>query len=451
MFNSIIDKYKVDYKDLNTGYILYNFETITKEFNNVFIDVIQEYIPVSFSLCICLIYLLYLDIKVGLISLCGIIILIVSLFSRSKEGINKSNRQNKLFIKDSEHIQDKVNNLFNIYVSGTEQEEKDSYNDLKDVIQKATFDNHFYLTVTSMIVSVIILLNTLMVFLTIKNYKEGLILVLVVYIKFLEFLGKSSTMLTYSMGILGYAKQSDKFLKEIKSNSIIKQENKDVKLNGPIKFDNINFSYSKEKGSEKLFDNLSLIIKKNEKIAIFGRSGSGKSTLIKLLYGFYKIDKGKITINNINIEDINIDDIRKHMTMATQVVKIFEGTVLENILYGTVQTRASIKIKYGNLLKIFKNLENGLDTKLSVNGSNLSGGQRQIINVLRALGKNTPIVILDEPTVGLDEKTKIDLLSNIKTIKNKIVIIITHDKDVIRYVDKLYELIDGKLKLKTNF
>lgn len=448
IFNSILDKYKVNYKDLNVGYVLYNFETMTKEFNELLIDILHDYIPVFLSVTISIVFLFWLNPTVGAISLAGVILFLMMIMTRVKEGINKSHNQHKISIQDSEHIQDKINNLFNIYVSGTENDEKLSYNELKDVLQKATFDNYFYYTITSIYTSVILLLLTFIVFLKIKN-APNIVLILIVFTHLLDYIKRSSTIMSYFIGILGYSGHSDKFLKEISSSNIeLENQNKGSKvenLTGPIKFNNVNFSYSDK--TDNLFDDLSLVVNKNEKIAIFGRSGTGKSTLIKLLYGFYDIDKGDITINGINIKTMNIDDLRRNMTMATQTVKIFEGTIVENILYGSNYTKSDLKSMYGNLLNVFSKLENGLDTKLLVNGSNISGGQKQMISVLRALLKNTPIVILDEPTVGLDEKTKASFLDVVKGIKNKTVIIITHDKDVIKYVDKMYELVSGKLIL----
>jgi ABC-type multidrug transport system fused ATPase/permease subunit len=446
IFNSIIDKYKVNYKDLNIGYVLYNFETMTKEFNELLIDILHDYVPVFLSVIISIIFLFWLNPTVGFISLFGVIIFIIMIMTRVKEGIKKSHEQHKISIQDSEHIQDKINNLFNIYVSGTENDEKLNYSDLKDVLQRATFDNYFYYTETSIYTSIILVVLTLLVFLKIKD-APNIVLILIVFTHFLDHIKKSSTIMSYFIGILGYSGHSDKFLKDISSStSELEDQNKGSRmqnLSGPVKFNNVNFSYSDK--TDNLFDNLSLVVNKNEKIAIFGRSGTGKSTLIKLLYGFYEINKGNITIGGVDIKTMNIDDLRRNMTMSTQTVKIFEGSVIENILYGSSYTRSDLKSMYGNLLGVYGKLENGLDTKLLVNGSNISGGQKQIISVLRALLKNTPIVILDEPTVGLDEKTS--FLDVIKNIKNKTVIIITHDKDVIKYVDKMYELVSGKLML----
>jgi ABC-type multidrug transport system fused ATPase/permease subunit len=448
IFNSILDKYKVNYKDLNIGYVLYNFETMTKEFNELLIDILHDYVPVFFSLIISIIYLFWLNLTVGFISLIGVILFIIMITTRIKGGINKSHEQHKIAIQDSEHIQDKINNLFNIYVSGTENDEKLNYSELKDILQRATFENYFYYTVTSIYTSVILIILILIVFLKIKD-APNIVLILIVFTHLLDHIKKSSTIMSYFIGMLGYSGHSDKFLKEISSSTTeLEDQNKGSKvqnLNGPVKFNNVNFSYSDK--TDNLFDNLSLTVNKNEKIAIFGRSGTGKSTLIKLLYGFYDINGGNITIGGVNIKTMNIDDLRRNMTMSTQTVKIFEGSVLENILYGSNYTMSDLLSMYGNLLKIFSKLENGLDTKLFVNGSNVSGGQKQIISVLRALLKNTPIVILDEPTVGLDEKTKGSFLDVIKSIKNKTIIIITHDKDIIKHVDKMYELISGKLML----
>ena len=105
-----------------------------------------------------------------------------------------------------------------------------------------------------------------------------------------------------------------------------------------------------------------------------------------------------------------------------------------------------IKKIIGNT-NIFAGVANGLDTNVGVAGSRLSGGQKQIVNIVRAILKDAPILVLDELTSALDQSTKKTILNVIKQLKNKTVIIITHDKDLLPYVDKVYELVGGKLKM----
>lgn len=131
--------------------------------------------------------------------------------------------------------------------------------------------------------------------------------------------------------------------------------------------------------------------------------------------------------------------------MVSQTIKIFEGTVLENILYGSDITENELIKKCEKQLRIFEKLKDGIKTHLTINGSILSGGQKQMISFLRAFLKDTPYMILDEPTVGLDKDSKKLLLDTVRGIKNKTIIYVTHDYDVKNYVDESYELLNGKL------
>jgi len=192
-----------------------------------------------------------------------------------------------------------------------------------------------------------------------------------------------------------------------------------------------------------------LYIKPGTKVAIFGKSGSGKSTLIKLLLGFYGPDSGSITINGKNIKDIGIDQLRKNISFVNQNPKLFDKTIFENMTYGVDDeiTEDDIKKIIGNQ-NIFEGIGNGLNSNVGVSGSKLSGGQKQLVITVRAILKDTPIVILDEPTSALDQSTKTMVLNIIKNLKNKTVIIITHDFSILDCVDKVYELVNGKLKIK---
>ncbi len=219
-------------------------------------------------------------------------------------------------------------------------------------------------------------------------------------------------------------------------------------LRGPIEFKNVNFKYSSGSSTKNILNKVNLYIKPGTKVAIFGKSGSGKSTLIKLLLGFYSIESGIISLNGKNIKEIPLEDLRKHVSVVNQNIKLFDKTIFENMVYGNEQEISEEEIEkiIGNP-NIFENVSNGLNSEVGTSGSKLSGGQKQIINVVRAILKDAPVLILDEPTSALDQYTKKKILNIIKNIKNKIVIIITHDKDILDYVDKAYELVNGKLKM----
>ena len=245
--------------------------------------------------------------------------------------------------------------------------------------------------------------------------------------------------ISYQIGVI---KDEIEYLKNI-SNHDNKNNNDNNNINikeGHILFKNIHFSYDNKKN---IYNNFSIEIKPNIKTAILGKSGSGKSTLMKLLLGFYSVNKGEILIDNININNYSLDTLRKNISYVNQNTTLFNNSILYNIQYGNNSSEETIKnlINNLNIWSFFKHLDYNLNKTVGTNGSNLSGGQKQIILILRALlNNNSKVIIMDEPTSALDSKNKkifIDILSN---IKNKTIIIVTHDDKLIEYVDKVIYL-----------
>jgi ABC-type bacteriocin/lantibiotic exporter with double-glycine peptidase domain len=214
---------------------------------------------------------------------------------------------------------------------------------------------------------------------------------------------------------------------------------------GSIKIKNLNFGYSSNKN---IFTNFNLTINDNDKIAIIGPSGNGKSTLIKLIMGYYKLDDNTIFIDDQDINKFSLSSLRKQVSYINQNTKLFNKTIFENIKYGNDLTDEDIHslIDKYNLNRIFKNLQNGFNTNVGVNGDSLSGGQKQIVQLLRSYNKKNKILILDEPTSALDNHTRETVLNIIKDISiNSTLIIITHDDNNLEIVNKTIKLKDGKI------
>ena len=211
---------------------------------------------------------------------------------------------------------------------------------------------------------------------------------------------------------------------------------------GTIEFKNVSYQYKqnvdfKDKYSYALKD-INIKIKDKEDIAIIGHIGSGKSTLIKLLLKFYEPTSGDIFINGINLKNISRDELYDHVFYIPQKPKLLNRTLYENIIYGfeiedskkqeTIQKINKILHKMDlddNLINIFMEK---MDQDIGNDGELLSGGQRQMVWIIRALLRNSSIIIFDEPTSALDKKNKDKIMKIIKKIgKDKTIMIITHD------------------------
>ena len=207
----------------------------------------------------------------------------------------------------------------------------------------------------------------------------------------------------------------------------MKNDNKTFK-NGDIVYSHVYHKY----GDDFVLENINLTIQKGENVAFVGQIGSGKSTMIKLLLGFQPLRMGHITIGGVETNDISNKDLRKYIFYIPQKPKLFNRTLYENIIYGLKKppSRESIiqlldDLELNDLKVEFKEK---MDIKVGVEGNKLSGGQRQIVWLLRSLFRPSYILVLDEPTASLDPENKKIMISIIQKMSvGKTVIIVTHD------------------------
>ncbi|VTY26809.1 ABC transporter ATP-binding protein [uncultured Streptococcus sp.] len=206
-----------------------------------------------------------------------------------------------------------------------------------------------------------------------------------------------------------------------------------------ISFSNVDFSYPN--AEEKIFNNLSLQIKKGEKIAIVGMSGSGKSTLLNLLLRFYDVTSGYISIDNQDLQAISAESLYNLMTIVQQDVYIFDDTLKANITLSQSFTEDDIKkaVQQSGLESYILENELGLQTSCGENGSNLSGGERQRLSIARALIRKTPILLLDEATSSLDNKVTTEIENSILEIQDLTVLVVTHklNENILKRYDRI--------------
>ena len=212
-----------------------------------------------------------------------------------------------------------------------------------------------------------------------------------------------------------------------------------------ISFSNVDFSYPN--AEEKIFNNLSLQIKKGEKIAIVGMSGSGKSTLLNLLLRFYDVTSGYISIDNQDLQAISAESLYNLMTIVQQDVYIFDDTLKANITLSQSFTEDDIKkaVQQSGLESYILENELGLQTLCGENGSNLSGGERQRLSIARALIRKTSILLLDEATSSLDNKVTTEIENSILEIQDLTVLVVTHklNKNMLKKYNRILFMKNG--------
>lgn len=224
------------------------------------------------------------------------------------------------------------------------------------------------------------------------------------------------------------------------------QEHEGIKreIQGDIELKNVSYGY--DSFSENVLENISLKIKKGESVAIVGPSGSGKSTLARIILGLYHPTKGQVLYDNIDLLQYELSDVRKQLGSVLQESRLFNDSVLENIIMSNEENSPYIEdaLKKAEVLDVVMNLPLGIYTMISEGGVNFSGGQRQRLLLARALIKQPKVLVLDEATSALDTLTEKRIEENIESLTNTR-IMIAHRLSTIENADKIIVLDKGKI------
>ena len=227
---------------------------------------------------------------------------------------------------------------------------------------------------------------------------------------------------------------------------------------GRLEFRNVVFSYPARESSQNkpeakphpTLNGLSFRIEPGQVVAVVGHTGAGKSTIVQLIPRLYDPDAGQILIDGHDIRRFTLESLRSQMSMVLQESILFTGSILENIAYGRPEATGPEIIEAAqnaNADEFISKMPDGYYTLLGERGSNLSGGQRQRIAIARAFIRDTPILILDEPSTGLDaESTDLVLQALRKLMKGKTTIIISHELNLIRDADKIIVIKAGEIE-----
>jgi len=446
MFKKTIENYEDNYKDINIGKNISRLFELAKDLKDLFYYSFNFLLPLILTVIIVNSYFFFIDWKIGLSSTLSLIVFFGISILFAKKIIDISTEREARYIKMNEVVQDKFDNLMNIYlnneksnaIDGTfkvQEDHTDFYTKQLNVVNA--------MQVTVSVVSVFIF--SLIIGIAFWNLKTGkftvprFITLSLIIIYFLGFLINISNWTPEELMKLGILKYSKPFLQEI-----LAKKSKDYvnapDLKGDIELKKMYYSYN---GTSYLFKDFNFQIKKGDKVAILGPSGSGKTTLMKLILGLHKPSKGEILINGVPVNKINPEDLRKEVNYINQRTGLNNGTVLENMKYGnnvTTLTIIGILNKYG-LMANFKRLKKGINSDVGQQGRSLSGGMQKIIMNIRGILKSGDIVIFDEPLAGLDAETRTKMIELVKEMcKNKTLIIITHDKEILSIVDKTINL-----------
>jgi subfamily B ATP-binding cassette protein MsbA len=271
---------------------------------------------------------------------------------------------------------------------------------------------------------------------------------LTVYLVYLNMFFKPVKDLAATTSAIAQAAVGVERVRAVLDTDVITPENPDAfepdSMSGEIELEHVAFGYEPE---APVLKDVSFRIKRGQLVGIVGPTGSGKSTIISLIPRLYDAQAGVIRIDGEDIRNYKLKFLREHIGYVLQDTVLFRGTIAENIAFGRPQaTREEIieAARYANADEFISRMPKGYDTVVGERGSTLSGGQRQRIGIARVMVRDSPILLLDEPTAALDsesERLVVDALE--KLMKNRTVIMIAHRLSTIREADQIIVIADG--------
>ncbi|WAX71101.1 type I secretion system permease/ATPase [Gallibacterium anatis] len=220
-------------------------------------------------------------------------------------------------------------------------------------------------------------------------------------------------------------------------------------VSGHLQFNHVSFKYQED--SQPALQDFNLVVRPGEKVGVLGKIGSGKSTALKLGVGLYDPSKGNITLDGINLKQLDPYYLRNQVLLLEQNPRLFLGTLRENLDIGRMDSFPSdqtllVALQRFGLLGLVQNHPRGLDMYLGENGLGLSGGQKQAVALARMTLKDPKVVLLDEPTTGLDQFHEQQALVGLSQwVQNRTLVVVTHRPQVLQLVDRVIVVDNGKV------
>lgn len=371
---------------------------------------------------------------------------------------HKCNNKNTFYLKKQRTYADKITGMLSQILTGLKDIKSfgigDKLNNKLDGYRKRWQDNYFlkrkyYFTRKTLIGLIMDLGKILLYVILIISIMNGS-LTIAMFLLLINYYDKAKDSINDIMRFDVSIKEESVSLYRI--NEIINYGNNILKLEGTInndniigvvEFKNVSFKYS----NIPTLRNVSFIAKQNEVTAIVGKTGAGKSTIFNLLLRMYKIDKGKILIDNLNIYDYSREVHNSNISIVNQKTFIFNMSIRANLsLIDSNKERQIDACRRVGIHDFIMSLPDGYNTILKEDATNISGGQKQLLSLARALLTTSEIILLDEITSSLDPNTINQIMKLLEDLKiDHTIILITHNKDLMKASDKLIVLNNGKI------
>jgi ABC-type multidrug transport system fused ATPase/permease subunit len=457
MFSYILTTNNENMSNVNFVEFITPITRISNSCNMLLSDIISNMIPTVAFLIVILIYFFYKDFFLGLGFLLGNIFIFFYFLYFWQDMFEYKKKQEEKTVTNERHIIDSLNNIDKIIYRGEVDNEINDFNEKTKECTDYTIKMMKFITnhtfIMNIIVYIIIFMSLLrMIRLHFKNKMTAttFITFLSILMMYRDDIGSTIHRIPNSIESFGRIELIlNEFKKMTGKNDVdMKKINKykDLELVfDKITFDNVSFNYNNR--DITIFKNYSKELILNDKIiGITGLSGNGKSSFVKLLIRLHDCNDGNIYIDGQNIKTIDPSYIRRNITYVNQNSRLFDKKIMDNIFYGCkdiTQCKENLReiLSYSKIQELYKNVDIE-KMRAGPLGENLSGGQRQVINIISGLINPTKILILDEPTNALDPELKREILLILKNFRKykKCIFIITHDRDVYSLFDETVEI-----------
>lgn len=459
MMDNIMSVNSSDYNEQETGRVITKLIRIPTGMYN-FLDTWKMYlIPQVITTIIAVGYFYYHDWILGTLLLVVVMVVYYTVALSPKWCSDVANSRERSFHGIHEEVDDILRNLIAIYNSNqldAEQENlfrlQEDYKQLNKETVTCGLKYKFYMFP---ILIAFIICFMYRCYACVKNntLKTGafvslFIMMMYIFNSFLGVTGQIRDMVTRVSVINDYVKDMRSMNGMVARTSNI-TNHPTIPSSAKLHFERVTFVYGKAK--EPVIKNMTLDIDSNEKVLIVGRIGSGKSTILRLLMRYHVPQLGEIYYDGVPYSQLGAEAIRKHIGYVPQQPILFNRSIYDNIVYGTPHvTKESVEklLMDLELAHMFKNMEDGIDTKVGKMGSVLSGGQRQIVWILRVMLQDPEVLLLDEPTASIDESTKDTvhyLLKVLMSDKKRTVIMVSHDDYLTSIATRIIEYSNGVL------
>lgn len=442
LLEKILESLKTTKKSININEFMLNLKSIL-DIKNIY-NLTVVYLLPTVIIGSGLLYYFFKADKKSFLIIIGLLALFILLNVKlEKKCINISQEHEQNIDKLYDEIQDIMVNSDTIITSNTKNKEikniKKFCNSCSDKHEESEIINSevtLGLSVLSMMFMFAIDGIAVKLFYENKVTSDMLVTICMLSYTFTQYYNSSVFKFKSVMHHISRYRELDEYFKKFKI------ENKDDKLKIKLEKGNVVFRQVQPKHENTyLPKKINIEIKGGSKVGIIGEIGTGKTSILKILAGL-KNYKGEVYVDEHNFKDLHHDSITNNIIYISQHPKLFNRTILENISYGTKYSKEEILniMKNLGIRKFFDKFEKGIYSNVGKEGNKLSGGQKQIVALIRAIIHQKKIILLDEPTSSLDSETKTIFTDLIQSIQDKTIIVVTHDKTIHDLFDDVIEL-----------